>query len=258
MQVRDVMTADVALARHNDRVIEAARTMADASTAALPVVNDKDQLIGMITDRDITVRAVAAALDLRSTKVREVMTTEIIYCFEDEEACRVTENIVQLQVGMVPVVDRDNRLVGIISCGNEELHRQPVEARATVLRVGPLVLDLIDRKARRGDRAIELLPREFKLLEYLMHRPDQVVTRDMLLKDVWNYRFLPLTNLVDVHVGRLRRKLHVPGDPPLLQCIRGAGFMLFSKVTAPVNARSDVSSVAANSRSWRGALPSPG
>ncbi len=70
-----------------------------------------------------------------------------------------------------------------------------------------------------------MLPREFKLLEYLMRRPDRVVTRDMMLEDVWNYRFLPQTNLVDVHIGKLRRKIDAPGEAPLIRGVRGAGFI---------------------------------
>jgi len=111
----------------------------------------------------------------------------------------------------------------------EALLRRPVDTRATVLHVGPLSLDLIDRTAKRGERVIELLPREFKLLEYLMRRPDRVVTRDMMLEDVWHYRFLPQTNLVDVHIGKLRRKIDAPGETPLLRGVRGAGFMLTSE-----------------------------
>jgi two-component system, OmpR family, response regulator len=110
----------------------------------------------------------------------------------------------------------------------EALLRRPVETRATVLKVGPLTLDLIDRVAHRGEREIDLLPREFKLLEYMMRRPDQVVTRDMLLEDVWNYRFLPQTNLVDVHIGKLRRKIDPPGGAALIRGVRGIGFMLVS------------------------------
>jgi two-component system OmpR family response regulator len=106
----------------------------------------------------------------------------------------------------------------------EALLRRPLETRATILRVGPLELDLIERVARRGDRTIELSKSEFKLLEYFMRRPDRVVTRDMLLEDVWNYRFLPQTNLVDVHIGRLRRKVDGPNDEPLLLSVRGMGF----------------------------------
>ena len=79
------------------------------------------------------------------------------------------------------------------------------------MKVGPLELDLVDRQARRDGERIDLLPREFKLLEYFMRRPGQIVTRAMLLEDVWNYKFLPQTNVVDVHIGNLRRKLD-PGD----------------------------------------------
>ena len=107
----------------------------------------------------------------------------------------------------------------------EALLRRPIDLRETMLRVGPLEMDLIDRTVRRGERDLDLLPREFKLLEYLMRRPGQLVTRDMLLEDVWHYRFLPQTNLVDVHIGRLRRKLDAPGDAPLIQSVRGAGFI---------------------------------
>jgi two-component system, OmpR family, response regulator len=106
----------------------------------------------------------------------------------------------------------------------EALLRRPLETRATVLRVGPLELDLIERVARRGERTIELSKSEFKLLEYFMRRPDRVVTRDMLLEDVWHYRFLPQTNLVDVHIGRLRRKVDGPNEEPLLLSVRGLGF----------------------------------
>jgi two-component system OmpR family response regulator len=108
----------------------------------------------------------------------------------------------------------------------EALLRRPLETRATILRVGPLELDLIERVARRAGSAIELSKSEFKLLEYFMRRPGQVVTRDMLLEDVWHYRFLPQTNLVDVHIGRLRRKVDNNGGEPLLLSIRGMGFIL--------------------------------
>jgi two-component system OmpR family response regulator len=108
----------------------------------------------------------------------------------------------------------------------EALLRRPAETRETVLRAGSLVLDLIDREARRNGRAIELLPREFKLLEYLMRRQGQVVTRAMLLEDVWHYRFVPQTNLVDVHIGKLRRKLCAPGETDVIESVWGSGFVL--------------------------------
>jgi two-component system OmpR family response regulator len=95
-----------------------------------------------------------------------------------------------------------------------------------VLRIGPLELDLIERTARRGERDIALLPREFRLLEYMMRRKDQVVTRAMLLEDVWHYKFVPSTNLVDVHMGRLRRKVDQGDELPMIHNVRGVGFVL--------------------------------
>jgi two-component system OmpR family response regulator len=108
----------------------------------------------------------------------------------------------------------------------EALLRRPALSRETVLRVGALEMDLIERTVRRGSRHIDLLPREFKLLEYLMRRPGQVLTRAMLLENVWNYRFIAETNLVDVHVGKLRKKIDAPGEAPMIHSVRGLGFML--------------------------------
>ena len=108
----------------------------------------------------------------------------------------------------------------------QALLRRPVESRETTLRVGQLELDLIERTAKRGDREIDLLPREFRLLEYMMQRSDQLLTRAMLLEEVWNYKFVPATNLVDVHMGRLRHKVDGPGETPMIHNVRGAGFIL--------------------------------
>ena len=108
----------------------------------------------------------------------------------------------------------------------EALLRRPVHGPETVLRVGPLELDLVARTARRGERVLELLPREFRLLEYMMRRAGQTVTRAMLFEDVWNYRFTPDSNLVDVHMGRLRRKLDGAGEKELLSSVRSVGFVL--------------------------------
>ena len=108
----------------------------------------------------------------------------------------------------------------------EALLRRPADSRDTVLRLGPLELDLMERTAKRGDRVIDLLPREFRLLEYMMRRKDQVLTRAMLLEEVWKYKFLPQTNLVDVHMGRLRHKVDEPNEPPMIHNVRGVGFIL--------------------------------
>lgn len=95
-----------------------------------------------------------------------------------------------------------------------------------VLRCGDLELNLILRKATRGARALDLLPREFQLLEVLMRSKDRVVTRAHLLDRVWDYRFDPHTSLIDTHVSRLRKKLDGPAETPLLHTVRGVGYRL--------------------------------
>ena len=102
----------------------------------------------------------------------------------------------------------------------------PSEAEQTELVVGPLRMDLLRRTVLRDGVAIELLPTEWRLLEYMMRHPGQVVTRTMLLERVWDFAFDPTTNVVDVHVSRLRRKLEVPNGPPLIRTVRGAGYVL--------------------------------
>ena len=95
-----------------------------------------------------------------------------------------------------------------------------------VLIVDDLKLDLLSRKVNRGDRAIQLQPREFKLLEFLMRHAGHVVTRTMLLENVWNYHFDPQTNVIDTHISNLRHKIDVGSGRPLLKTVRGAGYRL--------------------------------
>jgi two-component system OmpR family response regulator len=96
----------------------------------------------------------------------------------------------------------------------------------TVLRVGDLQLDRLSHEVRRGEQEIVLQPREFRLLEYLMKHAGQVVTRTMLLENVWDYHFDPQTNVIDVHISRLRSKIDKGFSRPLLHTIRGAGYMI--------------------------------
>jgi DNA-binding response OmpR family regulator len=121
--------------------------------------------------------------------------------------------------------DRPLAIVELGSSG-EPLVRLLALVNETVLRVGPLELDLIDRAAKRGDRHIDLRPREFQLLKYMMQRSDKLLTRAALLKEVWHYNFIPKTNLVDVHMGRLRRKIDGENEAPMIRSVRGAGFVL--------------------------------
>ncbi len=96
----------------------------------------------------------------------------------------------------------------------------------TVYRVGDLQLDRLSHEVKRAGKTIDLQPREFRLLEYLMKHAGQVVTRTMLLENVWDYHFDPQTNVIDVHISRLRSKIDKEFSPPLLHTIRGAGYVI--------------------------------
>jgi two-component system OmpR family response regulator len=102
--------------------------------------------------------------------------------------------------------------------------RRNSRAAATRLKVADLELDLLSRKATRAGQAIDLQPREFQLLETLMRHAGQVMTRTMLLEQVWNYHFDPQTNVIDVHISRLRQKIDRGFEPPLIHTVRGAGY----------------------------------
>jgi two-component system OmpR family response regulator len=107
----------------------------------------------------------------------------------------------------------------------QALLRRPNETRDTRLIVGPLDLDLLAGTGTRAGRALDLLPRELKLLDYLVRRPGRIVTRSMLLQDVWGYTFEPNSNVVDVHMGRLRRKVDADGESQLIRNVRGRGYV---------------------------------
>ncbi len=96
----------------------------------------------------------------------------------------------------------------------------------STLTTGNLQMDLLTHKVTRGGRNVILQPREFKLLEYLMRHAEQIVTRTMLLENVWDYHFDPQTNVVDVHISKLRQKIDTDPNTPLLKTIRNAGYML--------------------------------
>ena len=137
----------------------------------------------------------------------------------------------------------DDRVVGLRAGGDDYLAKPyafsellaRVEALArrsgagggdTVLRVADLELDRLSHAVTRAGQAVSLQPREFRLLEYLMKHAGQVVTRTMLLENVWDYHFDPQTNVIDVHISRLRAKIDKGFDEPLLNTVRGAGYMI--------------------------------
>ncbi len=104
--------------------------------------------------------------------------------------------------------------------------RQVIEPEVTTLKVGTLEMNLLTRKVTRDGKKVDLQPREFRLLEYLMRHAGQVVTRTMLLEKVWDYNFDPQTNVIDVHISRLRGKIDRDFDDAMLQTVRGAGYKL--------------------------------
>ena len=157
---------------------------------------------------------------------------------------RLREAGVQTPVLMISALsDVDERVRGLRAGGDDYLtkpfapdemvarievllRRQRATDRETVLRVGDLELDLIARSAQRGAHNLELLPIEFRLLEYLVRNSGQVLTRTMIFEAVWGYHFDPGTNVIDVHIGRLRKKVDPPGLVPLIRTVRGSGYRL--------------------------------
>jgi len=141
------------------------------------------------------------------------------------------------------LADVDDRIRGLQSGGDDylvkpfalgellarldALVRRSQESKVeTTLVVDDLYVNLVSRKVTRGGKTVTLQPREFKLLEYLMRHANQVVTRTMLLENVWDYHFDPRTNVIDVHVSKLRQKIDAASERPLLRTIRNAGYML--------------------------------
>lgn len=116
MQVAEAMTRDVRVVNPDQSIIEAAKMMADCDCGVLPV-GENDRLVGMITDRDIVLRALARGMDGK-TKVRDVMSEDVKYCFEEDDLSNVARNMGDLQVRRLPVVSRDKRLIGIVTLGD--------------------------------------------------------------------------------------------------------------------------------------------
>ncbi len=144
---------------------------------------------------------------------------------------------------LTALADVDDRVIGLQSGGDDYLakpfafaellarieviaRRRGQAAADMILRVADLEMDRLERSVKRADRPIRLQTREFRLLEYLMLHANQVITRTMLLEQVWGYHFDPQTNVIDVHISRLRAKLDADSAKPLLHTVRGAGYCL--------------------------------
>ena len=139
--------------------------------------------------------------------------------------------------------DTDDRVAGLKAGGDDYLakpfafsellarvealqRRTQQDVVTTTLQVGDLTVDLLSREVRRANQLISLQPREYRLLLYLVQHANQVVTRTMLLETVWDYHFEPHTNVIDVHISRLRSKIDRDFDSPLLHTVRGAGYVI--------------------------------
>jgi two-component system OmpR family response regulator len=139
---------------------------------------------------------------------------------------RVDERVRGLKAGGDDYLTKPFAFAELLARIEALMRRPPPSEAVTRLSVADLEMDLLGRAVTRGGQAIELQPREFKLLEFLMRHAGQVVTRTMLLEGVWDYHFDPQTNVIDVHISRLRHKIDRGFDRPLLQTVRGAGYCL--------------------------------
>jgi two-component system, OmpR family, response regulator len=137
----------------------------------------------------------------------------------------VDERVKGLQAGGDDYLTKPFEMVELVARVDALLRRLD-DVRVTKLRVGDLEMDLIEKTVHRGGARIDLLPREFRLMEYFLRHPGRVITRTMLLEEVWQYHFSLETNVVDVHISNLRKKIDTKGAPSLIVNIRGAGFML--------------------------------
>lgn len=138
----------------------------------------------------------------------------------------VDERVQGLQSGGDDYLTKPFAMAELVARVQALIRRATKAPSATHVTVGDLHIDLLTREVRRGDRQIDLRPREFALLEYLARHPGRVISKSMILSQVWNYSFDPGTNVVDVLVHRLRQKIDAPGETPLIETRRGIGYVL--------------------------------
>jgi len=139
---------------------------------------------------------------------------------------RVSDRVDGLKAGGDDYLTKPFAFAELLARLEALLRRGPSSAGETVLRVADLEMDLVSHKVARAGEPVDLQPREFRVLEYLMRHEGQVVTRTMLLENVWDYNFDPQTNVIDVHISRLRQKIDKGHERQLLHTVRGAGYRL--------------------------------
>jgi two-component system, OmpR family, response regulator len=159
---------------------------------------------------------------IRSLREHQVSTPVLILSALDQ----VDDRVRGLRAGGDDYLTKPYHFVELLARIEALARRERAEPGATRLEVGDLVLDLVARRVTRADKRIELTAREFQLLEFLMRNAGQVVTRTMILEGVWDYHFDPQTNVIDVHISRLRQAVDRDFPRPLLHTVRGAGYVL--------------------------------
>jgi two-component system OmpR family response regulator len=154
---------------------------------------------------------------------REGLTTPVLFLSALGE---INDRVKGLNAGGDDYLVKPYALAELVARIEALARRRDLGGVQTLLKVGDLEMDLIAREVRRAGSEIDLQPREFQLLEFLMRHGGQSVTRTMLLEKVWEYHFDPQTNVIDVHISRLRSKIDKGFDKPMLQTVRGAGYRL--------------------------------
>ena len=162
-------------------------------------------------------------LKLLETLRSQQITTPVLFL---SALAQVDERVKGLKAGGDDYMSKPFAFSELLARVEALTRRGKNDGPATKLAVSDLELDLLSRSVRRAGQKIDLQPREFRLLEYLMRHAGQVVTRTMLLEGVWDYHFDPQTNVIDVHVSRLRQKVDKPFPSPLIHTVRNAGYML--------------------------------
>jgi two-component system OmpR family response regulator len=210
-----------------------------------------NEIVGELKSRGFTVDWVANGRDGMARAISEdydVITLDRMLPGVDGLTILTTMRSIGIQTPVLMLSalgDVDERVRGLRAGGDDYLTKpfDPEEMTArlevllrrsqtstaqleTQLRVGPLELDLISRKVQRDGEEIALLPTEYRVLEFMMRHAGQTITRTMLFEAVWGYHFDPGTNLIDVHMGRLRKKIDPPGVTPMIQTVRGSGYIL--------------------------------
>ena len=208
-----------------DYLVKAFREVGHVADAA----NDGEDGLGMAADGEYDVLIIDRMLPkldglalIGSLRAKGVETPVLIL----SALGQVDDRIKGLRAGGDDYLPKPYSFAELLARVEVLSRRRGGRGEETVLRVGDLVLDRMSREVKRGEEEVVLQPREFRLLEYLMKHAGQVVTRTMLLENVWDYHFDPQTNVIDVHISRLRSKIDKGFSQPLLHTIRGAGYMV--------------------------------